>query len=244
MRNLTAIKPGSFSAVNLFRCYRIFWNFAWTIADNVRFKELREIPDWTFIGLENFQRMERGGGAVLLTAHMGSYDLGAHIFSETSERRIVMVRAPETDPQTRAFEETHGVQTLRVEFNTQAADLAFDLLARVRSGEIVAIQGDRVTPGIAAIPAELFGKRTSVPAGPFALAMAARVPIYPTFIVRQGYRSYVLISGEPIEVTRTRDREEAFAKATAAWTQELERVIRAFWFQWFAFEAFSREGVG
>lgn len=239
--NLRAIKPGSSAIANFIRCYRVFWNFAWTITDNVRFKVRGEIPDWTFTGLEHYSTMERGAGAILLTAHMGSYDVGAHIFSATSDRRIVMVRAPEVDPQTREFEQSHGEDGVRVEFNTQPADLALQLLERLRAGEIIAIQGDRVTPGIATVPAVLFGRPTQLPAGPFALAMAARVPIYPTFIVRRGYRSYGLISCPPIVVTRTRDRDEAFARATAAWTEQLEAVIRPFWYQWFAFESFAPE---
>ncbi len=37
MRNLSAILPGSWAITNFFRTYVVFWNFAWTIADNVRF---------------------------------------------------------------------------------------------------------------------------------------------------------------------------------------------------------------
>lgn len=240
--NLKAIKPGSSAIANIFRCYRVFLNFAWTIADNARFKALGEAPDWKFVGFEHLQKMQSGSGAILLTAHMGNYDLGAHIFAETSGREIVMVRAPETDPDTRAFEDENKARSLRIEFNTDPANLAFELLEHVRAGEIVAIQGDRVTEGIASTSATLFGKSTLIPAGPFALAMAAQVPIYPIFIVREGYRSYTLISCEPIAVTRTRDREAALAAANAAWTTQLEAVVSRFWFQWFTFAPFAIEG--
>ncbi|HZW54106.1 MAG TPA: hypothetical protein VFF00_08725, partial [Candidatus Elarobacter sp.] len=76
MRNLTAIKPGSTAIANFFRCYRIFWNYAWAITDTVRFKEERTVPDWEFAGWKHFEAMQARGGAILLTAHMGSYDLG------------------------------------------------------------------------------------------------------------------------------------------------------------------------
>ena len=56
----------------------------------------------------------------------------------------------------------------------------------------MAIQGDRVTGEISFLPATVFGKATRVPAGPFALALAARVPIYPVFVVRLGRRRYRL----------------------------------------------------
>lgn len=245
MRNLTAILPGSTALGNFVRTYRVFWNFAWTITDNVRFKETRVHPDWEFEGLEHFDRLNaEPGGAIILTAHMGNYDLGAHLFAQNSDRRIVIVRAPEIDPETRKYEEELHERTaaeLKIDFSTRANELALDLLHALREGAVVAIQGDRVTPGIASIPASLFGKRTYFPAGPFALAMSARVPIYPLFIFRHGRRHYRLITGAPFEVVRTRDREAAFTQALEHWTRELESVLRQAWFQWFAFEPYSEE---
>jgi predicted LPLAT superfamily acyltransferase len=241
MRNLSVIKPGSTALGNFFRCYRVFLNYAWTIADNVRFKTLRVIPDWEFVGWKHFEEMQSRGGAILLTAHMGSYDLGAHLFSETSAQAIVIVRAPEEDPRTRAFDPAHSAEALRIEFSTKSSELALDLLHAVRDGGIVAIQGDRVTGTIAELPATLFGVPMRVPAGPFALAMAARAPIYPVFNVRLGRRRYRLVTREPIEVVRTANRDEAFAQAVAAWTRELETILRSFWYQWFNFEPFSQE---
>jgi predicted LPLAT superfamily acyltransferase len=249
MRNLTAILPGSSPVVNFFRTYRVFWNFAWTITDNVRFKEQRVSPDWEFDGYENFEALRTSdGGAIVLTAHMGNYDLGAHLFAEVSDRRIVMVRAPETDPQTRVYEDQLRDRTvgdaLRVDFSTRASDLAIDLLHALGRGEIIAIQGDRVTPGISSLPAKLFGRSMLIPAGPFALAMTARVPIYPLFIFRMGRRRYRLMVRRPIHVVRTRDRGEAFDKAVTQWTADLEHVLSQAWQQWFEFNAYSEELAG
>ena len=245
MRNLTAILPGSWTITNFLRTYRVFWNFAWTITDNMRFRELRVSPDWEFEGREYFEQLQsQQGGAIILTAHMGNYDLGAHVFAERSGRQIVMIRAPEIDAQTRAFEESHAARTaaeLKIDFSTRSTDLALDLLHALQRGEIIAIQGDRVTPGISALPATLFGKSIQLPAGPFALSMAARVPIYPLFIMRRGHRRYCLVTAKPFEVTRTRDRAAAFEEAMKHWTTELEQMIREAWFQWFAFQPFSEE---
>ena len=243
MRNLKAIKPRSNALMNFFRCYRVFWNFAWTLSDTARFKELKVIPDWEFVGWKHFEEMQASGGAILLTAHMGSYDLGAHLFAENSSHRLIMVRAPEADPQTRAFEEAQGTDSVQIEFNVKATDLALDLLHAIRDGGIVAIQGDRVTEGISDLPATLFGKSTRVPAGPFALAMAARVAIHPMFIVRGGRRLYRVISCAPIHIPATRNRDEAFADAVVAWTRELEMIIDKWWYQWFTFEPFMEDGA-
>src|SRR6266568_7760275 len=127
MRNLSAILPGSMALANFFRCYRVFWNFAWTLSDTGRLRETRVIPEWELEGREHLEAMQAGGGAILLTAHMGSYDLGAHLFAENSSHRLIMVRAPEADPQTRAFEEAQGAKNVQIEFNVKATDLALEL---------------------------------------------------------------------------------------------------------------------
>jgi predicted LPLAT superfamily acyltransferase len=247
MLNLRAIIPHSSPVMNFLRAWRVLWNYSWTIADASRYRYLRTLPDWEFVGLDNFEELcARPGGAIILTAHMGSYDLGAELFAETTNRRMVMVRAPEVEPATREYEESARrdapVAGLKVDFSTNASELAFDLLVCVQNGDIVAIQGDRVTPGIATHAGTLFGRRTEFPAGPFALAMAARVPIYPLFILRMARRRYRLLTCPPIEVRRTgRHRDEDLKNAIDAWSAQLESVIRAGWFQWFAFEPFSPE---
>ncbi|HEY6141251.1 MAG TPA: hypothetical protein VI670_26135 [Thermoanaerobaculia bacterium] len=239
MRNLSIIIPRSAALANFFRCYRVFWNFSWTLSDTGRLRESRTIPEWELAGREHLEALRTGGGAILLTAHMGSYDLGAHLFAEVSGRRIVMVRAPEADPRTREFEEKQLPSDIEVQFNTDGSTLALDLLHAVRDGAIVAIQGDRMTGPISGVPATLFGKAIEIPAGPFALAMTARVPIYPVFVIRRGWQRYLLRAERPIEIVRSRDRDADFAAAAKAWTATLEEVIRDSWWQWFAFEEFA-----
>ncbi|MEA2570071.1 MAG: phosphatidylinositol dimannoside acyltransferase [Acidobacteriota bacterium] len=248
MTNLTAIKPGSSSFANFFRTYRVFWNYAWTITDNARYRELQSLPDWEFDGFDNFEHMEnREGGSIILTAHMGSYDLGAQLFGETSQRKIIMVRAPEVDPDTRAYEQSlhqRDIERYRIAFNESASEIALDLLESVRNGEVAAIQGDRVTPGVSPYATTLFGRPILLPAGPFALAMTARVPIYPVFVVRRGRRRYRLVARQPIEVVRRgRNRDEDIGIAVAQWTEQLESVIAEWWFQWFTFEPYSEEAA-
>ncbi len=247
MRNLAAMKPGSSAIANFFRTYRVFWNYAWTITDNARLREVRTPPDWEFSGYEHFEALQnRPGGAIMLTAHMGNYDLGAQVFGEKIARKLLMVRAPEADPQTARFEqETHGRtvgDAVDVNFNTGAHELAIELLHAIRDGAIVAIQGDRTTPGVAAIETSLFGKRTLIPSGPFALAMAAHVPIHPVFVMRTARCRYRLIALAPFSVQRSgRDREAPLQEAVARWAAQLEAVIAPAWFQWFTFEPFFEE---
>ena len=73
--------------------------------------------------------------------------------------------------------------------------------------------------------------------------MAARVPIYPVFVVRIGRRRYRLMTSRPIEITRSRNRDDDFARAVAQWMAELEHVMRDCWYQWFTFEPYWPEAA-
>jgi len=244
MVNMQAIFPRSTFGRNLLRTYRLLWNFAWTVTDNVRFNELETVPDWEFVGFEHYQRLQNHpGGAIILTAHMGSYDLGAQLLARRDDRKLTVVRAPEPDPETQEFESrAHRGTTpssLRTGYNTRTTALAFELMAALQAGEIVAIQGDRVTGAIASIPSQLFGHPTLLPSGPFALAMATRVPIFPLFVIRLGRRRYQLLTCAPFTVERTtRDRDADLRGGVKAWSEILEQVIREHWYQWYTFEPF------
>src|SRR5262249_32935534 len=71
------------------------------------------------------------------------------------------------------------------------------LLAALRRGEIVALQGDRAlgTRGDVAHP--FFGAPALFPMGPFMLARAARAPVVPAFCLLDDDRRYRIVVGTP-----------------------------------------------
>jgi lauroyl/myristoyl acyltransferase len=238
--NLAVILPGSSAAMNHLRAFRTLCNFAWTISEGAIYKLLREEFAYEIIGAKWLEQLGAAPNAIVLTAHMGNYDLGAALFAQKFNREIRMVRAPEPDRQTAehlsASLEKTGEGAVKVDYNTAGAFLSFDLLNALRSGEIVSIQGDRVEGGVAEVSARLFGKEVRLPNGPFVLALVTGAPIYPLFIARSGYRSYQVIVREPITVLRTgRAREDDIADAVAKWCEVLEEIIALCWDQWFAF---------
>jgi len=238
--NLAIILPGSTRAMNHLRAFRTLSNFAWTISEAAIYKLNREEFAYQITGAQWLDQLAAAQGAIVLTAHMGNYDLGAALFAQKCNREIRMVRAPEPDRQTAehlssSLEQT-GEGAVKVDYNTAGALLSFDLLNAIRRGEIVSIQGDRTEGNVGQIDGELFGTRVRLPNGPFVLALAARVPIYPLFIARSGCRSYEIIVREPIAVVRSgRAREDDIAEAVAKWCAVLEELLTERWDQWFAF---------
>lgn len=240
LTNLAIVLPGSSRSMNYLRAFRIFHNYAWTISEAAIYKLLKEEFTYEIIGANWLDQLGTGPGAIVLTAHIGSYDLGAALFAEKFNREIRMVRAPEPDQQSAHHLDTSleksGEGAVKIDYNTGGALLSFDLLNALRRGDIVSIQGDRLEGNVTETSGSLFGKRVRLPNGPFVLAQVAQAPIYPLFIARSGYRSYQIIVHEPITVLRTeRDRGTDMANAVENWCQVLEQQIAEHWDQWFAF---------
>lgn len=240
LANLAIILPGSSPVANHFRAFRTLLNFAWTIAEAANYNMNRAEFTYEIEGRERLEQLGAARGAIVLTAHMGSYDLGAALFAHKFNREIRMVRAPEPDKQTEEHfnrsVQRAGDGAVKIDYNTAGAHLAFDLLNALRRGEIVSIQGDRAIAGVASVQGKMFHHDVLVPGGPFTLAIVSEAPIYPLFIARAGFRRYRVIVDEPFFVTRTEDsRDEAIAVAVQRWCRTLEGVIAQHWSQWFAF---------
>lgn len=245
IHNLGAILPGSSPTANFFRAFRIFHDFASTITDTARFKARGEMVDWEFEGIRHFDALKDAAqGAIILTAHMGNYDLGAYLFVERIKRPMTIIRAPEIDPATQQWEQDNRRQVasddFRIDFNTESGMLALDLIAALRENKIVAIQGDRVTPGISSFRSKMFGRPVLLPSGPFALAMATHTTIHPLFVLRRGWMQYRVVTTEPFQCARTgRDRERDLERAVDQWKSVLESVIAKHWSKWHLFDRYD-----
>jgi lauroyl/myristoyl acyltransferase len=167
------------------------------------------------------------GGIVSVTAHVGNWELAGRLLASRSARRTHVVVAPDAPELGRWVRRDDE----RVRFVPRMRPaIGVELLAALRRGEVVAVQGDRAlgTRGDVSIP--LFGRSASFPLGPFLLARAARVPIVPAFCVLDGGYRYRVHVGKPMLVDR--GDEEAAART---WVGALEDVVRDHPTQWFNF---------
>ena len=229
------------------RIYRTFWTFAWCLSE--RYERLS--TDRTFrVELEDGEvwRELVGGeqGFVLVTAHLGSWEVGSMLPASRDRRRIHVVREAETDPRAQRFIE--GLIRSRAGdlYTTHFADdpqLGIGLLDALRRGEIVALQGDRPRAGGRTAEVTLFGQPFHLPIGPAALARAAGVPLVPVFVFREGRLSYRSEVRPPLHVAQSSDRRRDLADALAQFAVELESAIRRHPHQWFCFRSLWQANV-
>ena len=247
--NLRVLVPGGSRPGNWLRAWRVFLNFAWTYADANRCATGGTGVDWVVDGVKNFEDLaSRREGCLILTAHMGNYDMAAPMFSGHFGRTVHAVRTRERDPgmqeirerELRAQEARHP--QFRSLYNDPNSMLAVELTRVLAGGDVVAIQADRVLFEVSPTETPVGdGWRMRLPRGPLVLAQATHAPCFPLFILRDGWRRYRVRVLPRLELPPHR-RGAGSEEAALVWAQVLLRVLREEWRQWLVFEpAFRRE---
>jgi KDO2-lipid IV(A) lauroyltransferase len=180
-------------------------------------------------GIEHLAAAERlGRGLVVVTAHLGNWELGGRLLAGTVTRPTHVVVAPEQDPAVERFLRHHG-GPVRFISCTSPMDV-LPLVAALRRNEGVALQGDRAlgSRGDRLLP--FFGAPAPFPLGPFVLARAAGAPVLPAFCLLRRDRRYTIVIGEPWTVPAGGE-----ADALVRWVGVLEAMVRRHPTQWFNF---------
>jgi Kdo2-lipid IVA lauroyltransferase/acyltransferase len=227
------------------RIFRTLWTFAWCLSERYERLSTDRRFELTADGLSHWDALTAPGeGFIVVTAHLGAWEVGSMRPASHDERRVHVVREAETDPRAQAFVSALIRRAAGDLYTTHFAEdprLGLVLLDALRAGEIVALQGDRPRSGGRKVEASVFGRPFPLPVGPAVLARTAGVPILPVFVFREGRLSYRCSLRAPIRVAQTADRNADLEAATQRFAAELESAIAHRPHQWFCFRKVWRE---
>jgi len=172
---------------------------------------------------------ERKSGAILISAHLGNWELMPNIMKEIGIPGGEVYR-PANNPYVNAY-----IVALRRKFvcdnqipkGPKGVRALIDI---VRSKHLVAMLVDqRMSDGIE-VP--FFGIPAMTPAAPAQLSLRHGVPIVPASIERIKGPRFLMRLYEPIEFINTGDRERDIKETMTRVNQVLEKIIRAKPQQW------------
>ncbi len=166
-----------------------------------------------------------GRGAIILTAHIGSFEVGVAALLEF-EKKIHVVFKRDVG----RFEQTRQALRKRLGVIEQAVDDGWGMWLHLRDAlqadEVVAIQGDRIMPGQKGQRMPFLGGHLLLPSGPAKLALASGAPIVPVFSLRTLSGKVKLFIEDPINVDGDLDR------AMSEIAKVLEKYVSAHPQQW------------
>lgn len=181
---------------------------------------------------------DAGKGAILLTAHVGNFEIGGFFLGVIGLKVAVVYLAdpsPVVERDRKAARDRLGIRSLEMKSDFSAVRI----LRSLEEGYFVAIQGDRDYARTGrTLP--FLGRSVSFPVGPFRIAAASGVPLLPVFVLREKDGTYRTVVEAPIRVEavpRGR-RDEAERAAMMEFVAILERMVRENGEQWYMFSRF------
>jgi KDO2-lipid IV(A) lauroyltransferase len=224
------------------RIYKTLWSFAWSLTERyerlvtTRPFHVEAVPE----GWARWKDLcDSGEGFILVTAHLGNWEVGSMLPAESLGRPVHVVREAEGDPRAQEYiselmrRQQHG--TPHITHFAEDPQLGMLLLDALRRGEVVALQGDRPRAGGKTASLTLFGRPYLLPLGPAILARAAAVPLVPVFVFQEGRRRYCCDLRPPIQVPSTGDRNADLDQGLRRFAAELEQAIARRPHQWYCF---------
>jgi lauroyl/myristoyl acyltransferase len=229
--NLARVVPSGSAAARGRLVRELFANFAMCVADLVTTNR-RSAPPGLVVPSEGDEHVDgvlAGGGLIVLTAHVGNWELaGRTLVARGGGRPLHIVMAPEADPGVERLLRREGAPVRFVTLRSPAD--AVPLVAALRRGEIVGMQGDRPLGHRGDVAVDFFGAPAPFPLGPFLLARAAGVPVLPAFSVLRPDRRYGVHVQAPLTVGRGEEEP-----ALRRWVDGLASVVARHPTQWFHF---------
>lgn len=218
--------------INMFR------NFAKYLVDFFRFEKIEKSNLGRDIRVENTHYLDeafaKGKGVVILSAHIGNWELGGVTVSLLGYP-IWVVALPHKYKKVDNFfnrqRESKGVKVIPL---TKAVRAFLDVL---KKNEGLALVGDRdFTQDGIILP--FFGKPSVFPKGPAVFSLRTGAPIVPAFMLRNEDDTFTLRMEPPLTVISCGDKEKDVAEIIKSYIKIFEGYITRYPDQWFMFRRF------
>ncbi|MBM4136284.1 MAG: lysophospholipid acyltransferase family protein [Nitrospira sp.] len=243
MTNIQRIRPKNRLIKRIFSAYEMFLFYSFYLIDLFYLShddERIHTYRMDIRGKENLKYLfskEKEQGFILLTLHMGNWEIAGAVLSQSGIIPHV-VYSPDTEDtiesHRKAFRKIYKVWDVPLGKGELFSIRLYNIL---KDGGVVAFQGDRLL-GDSGVEMDFFGEKAVFPKGPVVLAMVSKLPILLVFTVMKGYKRYEIFIEEPYTVALYSSRDETIEKALNDIVFVYEKYISQYPEQWFTFMPF------
>jgi KDO2-lipid IV(A) lauroyltransferase len=234
--NLKVVLGGTVDDKELQKTARgVFKNFAKYLVDFFRFARIDKAYIDRRIKLEGLERIDaalrRGKGAIMLSAHIGNWELGAAALSLSG----YPINAVVLTHQNKMINDFFTRQRLKGKMRPIEIGATLKACYRALKGNgLLALLGDRdFTKN--GLHVDFFGKTALIPKGPAVFAYREGAAILPTFMVREPDDTFRLFIDEPLYADPQQDEESAVTGLAKRYLISIESCVRKYPSQWYVF---------
>jgi predicted LPLAT superfamily acyltransferase len=192
------------------------------------------------IDISGYEELEllsaQGKGFILLTAHVGNWQIAMTALNRFRKTVYVMMRPEDNIAVKQALNIDREEESVKIISTDDSLNGVIEAMKAIKNGNIVSIMGDR-TYGFSAAEASFLGGKVYFPYGAFSLASAVQCPVVVFLSAKTGVNRYIVdvshIIPAPAGVRGKKDEE--IRTALQEFADVLEEYVTAYPFQWFAF---------
>lgn len=203
-------------------------DFIWPGEINIRINGMEHIQD----------TYKRGKGLVLITCHLGPWELGGHIFKNLDIPALAIYKRY-SSALMRRFIQRHRAPGLN--YVAVGEGISKKCMKQLRSGGALCALGD-IPFGEVGVTVKLCGRNAKLPRGPVLLAYRAGSPVIPGFVLREGPGNYVINMENPIYPSTFQSRDikrhgnEEVIELVQQVADVITRYVRNYPEQWCRFD--------
>src|SRR5579872_2098717 len=149
--------------------YRNYYVFGQTLIDKIVVMAGLKVPfTFEFDGENYLEEIIAGGkGGILVSAHVGNYELAGYYFKRLPVRVNIVMVDNEREQIKEYLEEVMQDRKLNIIFIKDDLSHIYEISNALRNNELIAIHGDRFVKGSRTINADFLGEKANFPMGPF-----------------------------------------------------------------------------
>ena len=232
-------KLGYSRMTSLFKIYRNYYLLGQSIIDKVVVMSgIKNKFTYNFDGEENLREIvSRQKGGVLLSAHIGNWDIAGHLFKRLNTRIHIVIFDGEEEQIKKYLTTVTGKKS--VNFIVIKNDLThiYQISEALKSNELVCMHADRFLEGNKTFSANFLGEQARFPMGPFVLAATFKVPVSYVFAVKESNRHYHFFASS-IKNYEQVEKETVMQEMLHEFTREMEIKVKRYPEQWFNYYNF------
>ncbi len=174
--------------------------------------------------------LQEGKGLIIMTAHLGNWELLAGIFCMHGFPGAVIGRRIYYEPYNRWIIGLRKAVNVRTIYQNEAVR---EIHKDLKASKIIGLLPDQDRDSVRGIFVDFFGVPAYTTIAPVKFAMALEAPILPAFMVRMPGNRYKLVLGNLMRPKiEGGDRAASIRQYTEAWMKDFEAVIRQYPEQW------------
>ncbi|MCO5292858.1 MAG: lipid A biosynthesis acyltransferase [Chitinophagaceae bacterium] len=233
-----------FSVFTSFR--KLYSNYYWfgqAIIDRiVLMSSIKNRFTFNFDGEEHLHQMvAEGKGGLLLSAHIGNWEIAGHLLKRLNTRINIVMYDGEQQQLKQYLEGVTGERNAHIIIIKKDLSHIYEIMEALDNNEFVCMHADRFLPGNKTLETKFLGEKALFPAGPFVLASKLNVPTSFVFAVKETFNHYHFFATEG-KIYRNEPQKSKTDDILIDFAQEMTKILKRYPAQWYNYYNFWAKG--